>query len=214
VKREDIGRREELLAWVDSAFGDFTSGKPHQVIEQIKEIFWQVDQRATAAEAARAAEGVAHLENEIERYRRSSFLMSQTLHNVMVGNQAAWIEWQHGGGAEAAMTWIHNGLAGPGLIPDGGEAQAFFNANVDDRLDPPATPDDLVVTRMHVIAAGRRAVEMADAAGLVLTISQIPRLPLAMGNYSTRVEVREKVVRDAPIAAVAEQTGQEQGQPK
>ncbi|MDP3399730.1 MAG: hypothetical protein Q8R97_01265, partial [Brevundimonas sp.] len=48
--------------------------------------------------------------------------------------QAAWIEWQHGGGAELAMTWIHNTLLGPGLIPEDDapyskEAQAWFDAN-------------------------------------------------------------------------------------
>lgn len=56
MKREEIGEREELLAWVDSTFGDFTADKPHQVVEQVKEIMWQVHQRATAASAARIAE--------------------------------------------------------------------------------------------------------------------------------------------------------------
>jgi len=65
VKREDIGRRQELLAWVDSAFGDFTSGKPHQVVEQIKEIFWQVDQRATVEAEAKSAARIAELEREL-----------------------------------------------------------------------------------------------------------------------------------------------------
>jgi len=48
--------------------------------------------------------------------------------------QAAWIEWVHGGGAQAAMGWIENTLEGPGLIPDEDElngkcAQAWFDAN-------------------------------------------------------------------------------------
>lgn len=60
------------------------------------------------------------------------------IHNMVVANQAAWIEWRHGEGAEAAMTWVHNGLVGPGHIPDenepyGKEAQAYMDAN---RADP------------------------------------------------------------------------------
>jgi hypothetical protein len=84
------------------------------------------------------------LEKEVERLKallekrhKANFLISQALHNAMVGNQAAWIEWQHGAGAEAAMAWIHNGLVGPGLIPDGKEAQPWFDANVDDRYEIP-----------------------------------------------------------------------------
>lgn len=45
-------------------------------------------------------------------------------------------------------------------------------------------------------AQTQRAVEdlvkHLDAAGLVLTVEQVPELPLAMGNYRTRVAVRIK----------------------
>ena len=55
-------------------------------------------------------------------------------HDLLVVMQAAWIEWQHGKGADAAMQWIENTLVGPGLIPKDGEAwskeaQAYFDAN-------------------------------------------------------------------------------------
>ena len=61
-------------------------------------------------------------------------VLAGVLHDHITGNQAAWIEWQHGAGAEAAMKWIQNGLAGPGHIPDedapyGREPQAWFDAN-------------------------------------------------------------------------------------
>lgn len=61
-------------------------------------------------------------------------MQNKIIHDLVVANQSAWIEWQHGRGAEAAMGWIHNGLAGPGHIPDenaswGKEAQAWFDAN-------------------------------------------------------------------------------------
>lgn len=73
-------------------------------------------------------------QEEVERLKRAAKMLSDTLHNHICANQAAWIEWQHGAGAEAAMRWVHNGLAGPGLIPDetapyGKEAQAWYDAN-------------------------------------------------------------------------------------
>lgn len=59
--------------------------------------------------------------------------------NNVTAMQAAYIEWQHGKGAEAAMKWIVGTLRGPGLIPDEGdpygkEAQAWYDANCSDPL--------------------------------------------------------------------------------
>ncbi len=48
----------------------------------------------------------------------------------------------------------------------------------------------LPVTRDDVMFAAERAVSLASKARMVLTVRQIPELPLAMGNYFTRVEVR------------------------
>jgi hypothetical protein len=46
-------------------------------------------------------------------------------------------------------------------------------------------------TELTAIAeSAQRVVRAADALGVVLTISQRPRLPLAMGNYETMIEVR------------------------
>ena len=61
-------------------------------------------------------------------------LIAKEYRDLLVVMQAAWIEWQHGGGAEQGMRWIQNTLSGPGLIPDatapyGTEAQAWFDAN-------------------------------------------------------------------------------------
>lgn len=66
---------------------------------------------------------------------------SKIIHDMIVAQQAAWIEWRHGAGADAAMKWIENGLRGPGHIPDanapyGTEAQAFFDANQADPFPP------------------------------------------------------------------------------
>ena len=55
------------------------------------------------------------------------------IQDLIVAQQSAWIEWKHGGGAEAGMQWIENGLAGPGNIPDESmskyykDAQYFFD---------------------------------------------------------------------------------------
>jgi len=64
--------------------------------------------------------------------------IDRMFHDKCVVMQAAWIEWKHGKGADAAMQWIENTLAGPGLIPSpdepwATEAQAYFDAN---RSDP------------------------------------------------------------------------------
>lgn len=50
----------------------------------------------------------------------------------LLGMRASVVEWQHGKGAEAAMQWIWNGLAGPGELPPEEEtqAQAYFDREV------------------------------------------------------------------------------------
>jgi hypothetical protein len=68
------------------------------------------------------------------RWEELAKSLSNIVHDHCVVMQAAWIEWQHGKGAEDAMAWIHNTLCGPGFIPDenapyGKEAQAWFDAN-------------------------------------------------------------------------------------
>jgi hypothetical protein len=62
---------------------------------------------------------------------------SNIINDLVVGNQSAWIEWQRGGGAEKAMVWVHNGLVGPGNIPDEDEpwsddANLWYRANKHD----------------------------------------------------------------------------------
>lgn len=61
-------------------------------------------------------------------------MLADSYHDLLVAMQAAYIEWQHGEGADEAMTWIANTLAGLGLIPYeeepyGKEAQAWWDAN-------------------------------------------------------------------------------------
>lgn len=83
-----------------------------------------------------AAQGVdAQLAKLTTAYKE----LSSMFHDQVVAQQAAWIEWKHGNGAEDAMQWIENGLCGPGHIPDedepyGKEAQAWFDANKSDPI--------------------------------------------------------------------------------
>ena len=81
---------------------------------------------------------IVRLRAEVARLNRGQFVISQCVHNMVVAEQSAWIEWQHGAGAEQAMSWIHNGLVGPGHIPkhEGMTAQAYFDAHYDDRMEP------------------------------------------------------------------------------
>jgi hypothetical protein len=77
------------------------------------------------------------LDAEIAKLKKAYQELGNMFHDQIVAQQAAWIEWQHGAGAEAGMQWIENGLCGPGHIPDedepyGTEAQAYFDANKSD----------------------------------------------------------------------------------
>ena len=67
--------------------------------------------------------------------------VAQMANDLLVVMQAAWIEWQNGRGAEAAMQWIANTLAGPGLIPDENapyynDAQSFHGLHRSDPAPP------------------------------------------------------------------------------
>ncbi|WP_198386207.1 hypothetical protein [Burkholderia ubonensis] len=60
--------------------------------------------------------------------------LSDIIHDQTVAMQSAIIEWRHGNGAEAGLSWIVNTLEGPGHFPDfdaphGKHAQFWFNAN-------------------------------------------------------------------------------------
>lgn len=101
----------------------------------------RVDKQLVAEHAMRALlQGSREAAAErADSFERATQTLSRINHDFTVVMQAAWIEWQHGRGAEAAMSWIHNTLAGPGNIPDedepyAKEAQAYFDANRHDPL--------------------------------------------------------------------------------
>lgn len=88
---------------------------------------------STASSEQQAAQQDAQIAKLTTAYAE----LSKMFHDQIVAQQSAWIEWQHGEGAEAAMGWIENGLCGPGHIPDedapyGKEAQSWYDANNSD----------------------------------------------------------------------------------
>lgn len=70
---------------------------------------------------------------------RSVVGLGFVIENQVILMQAAWIEWKHGRGAEAAMEWIENCLDGPNLIPfneeNGADAQAYYDRLIGDSRD-------------------------------------------------------------------------------
>ncbi|MDR2331895.1 MAG: hypothetical protein LBE61_00265 [Burkholderiaceae bacterium] len=107
-------------------------------LERLKAQTSVITTKAEALEDAKNTR-IAELEAQVESLMSGQRALGQCVHNMVAAEQAAWIEWKHGRGAEAAMTWIHNGLMGPGHIPDetapyGKEAQAWYDANCADPL--------------------------------------------------------------------------------
>ncbi len=108
----------------------------------------------------------AAAERDAARQQRVIDELSKIVHNMVVANQAAWIEWRHGKGAEAAMQWIGNGLLGPGHIPSedelySTEAQAWYDAKRADAF--PACHCGRPSNILHM-AKGYRSTEHYEAA--------------------------------------------------
>ena len=129
----------EIITAIDPWPGAGTSGAPdqppadfaHAYADQLMLRCMVPDESAPQAQPADA------LDAEIAKLKKAYQELGNMFHDQIVAQQAAWIEWQHGAGAEAGMQWIENGLCGPGHIPDedepyGTEAQAYFDANKSD----------------------------------------------------------------------------------
>lgn len=82
---------------------------------------------------------------------------ADSMHDLITAMQAAWIEWKHGNGAEAAMQWIENTLDGPGQIPDDPdepyvtEAQAYYDLN----CAHPSGPCEVCGRPTHISSGGK-----------------------------------------------------------
>jgi len=71
-------------------------------------------------------------DEEIKKLKEQLSVCDCIIHNMVVANQAAYIE-HVSGNSDKAMEWIVNGLYGPGHIPENEEkktAQQYYNENV------------------------------------------------------------------------------------
>ena len=87
----------------------------------------------TISELAALRATMAERDQRIVALERHSETMAQIMNDLLVGNQAAWIEWRHGKGAEEAMVWVEGSLYAVGVPEEGEpwakEAQAWYSAN-------------------------------------------------------------------------------------
>jgi hypothetical protein len=61
-----------------------------------------------------------------------------------------------------------------------------------DAAQAPAITEETLKARAQLRVVLYHLLETADRLGLVVTVSQVPRPQLAMGNYDTLLEIREK----------------------
>ncbi|MFG0540198.1 ead/Ea22-like family protein [Pseudomonas sp. YQ_5] len=82
--------------------------------------------------AAASPASILELLAENEALRMQVKELDLTFGRYLLGMRASVVEWKKGKGADAAMQWIWNGLAGPGELPPEEEtqAQAYFDREV------------------------------------------------------------------------------------
>jgi|GEM_PF-6809487 len=111
--------------------------------------------------------------------------LGSIIHDLTVANQAAWIEWKHGDGAEAGMQWVENGLAGPGMIPgedddDDGDnpllknAQDYFDRHSSWHMD--GKPDGTVAGKMAAAKNDRELLDFVEANLVTVKAGNVPAL--------------------------------------
>lgn len=135
----------------------------------------------------KAPESPAEIVRLVAAHVRMNRELGGIIHDMTVANQAAWIEWQHGGGAEAAMEWIENGLAGPGMIPGESEddiaeddpilkdAQGYF-----DRYSTWSTgehkPNDKFAVRIRAAKHDTAMLDFVEAHLVTIKSGNVPAL--------------------------------------
>jgi len=101
--------------------GDWIERHPAQVV---------VDDAQTEVNVLR--EENAKLDLELKKAKNLIKEMDLLLGRNLLAMRCAVIEWDHGGGAKAGMSWIYNTLRGPGELPpqDATGAQAYFDKEI------------------------------------------------------------------------------------
>lgn len=82
---------------------------------------------------------IMYLNQKVEQLQDMVRLNNQIIHDMIVRQQSALIEYRHGDGAESGLAWIEDGLFGPGTLPDydaehGTDAEAWYAANCYDGI--------------------------------------------------------------------------------
>ncbi|MET3232216.1 UNVERIFIED_ORG: hypothetical protein ABIC54_004421 [Burkholderia sp. 1263] len=108
--------------------------KARDIAGELWEAAIRCDFDAFKLEVANALDPAPSAQEEAVRARELSKELANIIHDQTVAMQSAIIEWRHGKGAEAGLSWIVNTLEGPGHLPDfdapyGKHAQFWFDAN-------------------------------------------------------------------------------------
>jgi hypothetical protein len=127
-----LAREEALTVRLEQKITEIIDGTTKAIDSYHKEAALQerlnvVDQRVDELETENAALRKA-AKHSAMRIKELDLLFGRYL----LGMRAAVIELEHGQGAEEAMRWIVNGLAGPGQFApdDATDAQAYFDREI------------------------------------------------------------------------------------
>ena len=134
----------------------------------------------------KAPEGPADIVRLVGAHVRMNRDLGCIIHDITVGQQAAWIEWKHGGGAEEAMQWIENALEGPGMIPGFIEddidaddpilkdAQAYFDRH--STWMERNTPSDIRAAKLRAAKNDRELLDFVETNLVTVKAGNVPAL--------------------------------------
>jgi len=161
----------------------------------------------------KAPEGPVDLVRLVGAHVRTNRELGGIIHDITVGQQAAWIEWKHGGGAEEGMQWIENGLAGPGMIPGSCEddidadapilkdAQAYF-----DRYSTwmeGSTPSDTCAAKLRAAKNDRELLDFIEEKRVALDYFSVDNVVTeCVAVQAQQVIGRAATAREALRAAI------------
>lgn len=121
-------------------------------------------------------DGAAEIVRHVTVATRMNRELGTIIHDNTTAMQAAYIEWQHGEGAEGAMGWIANTLAGPGLIPGDDDededdpifkdAQGFFDKHSSWNKD--VTPDGTMAGKLMASKNDRELLDFMGRAQVLI----------------------------------------------
>lgn len=214
------GRARELLrCWVLDTFTHDMLPASEGSGEYLRQLY--DDNESPASVFDKLLSQLGKITDYARRLERIHVSDAEVIHNHVCAMRAFVIDADLNG-ANAAMKWIRNTLAGPGFLPDSDAALEAVNgdraraAQVEfdremaaERERRAGLPDPLSIAEPNAHTISQSLVALATAArdvGYEVRVFQVPMEPLAMGNHSTRVSVyRNHAGRKADEAAKAAQ---------